>query len=58
MIEEDLVAEFSVAERDAMLDVETDLALLAATPGVAQAESRYHPTHRGRALIIEGVNDG
>lgn len=45
IVDNSLVGEFSQAERDAMLAVETDLAALVALPGVTQAAEKYRPNH-------------
>jgi len=56
LIDNSLIGEFTVPERSAMQAVETNLAALATLPGVTAAEGKYIPTHRSRALNIEGVN--
>lgn len=58
IVDENLLAQFSQAERDAMLAVETNLQSLAALVGVTGAEAKYVPTHSNSAVLIGGVNDG
>ncbi len=58
IIDNNLAAAFSAAEKTAMQNVEIALASLAALPGVTAAAAKYVPTHRNQALTITGVNDG
>jgi len=53
-----LAARFTPAELTGMDQFASDLAALAASPLVAAIQNRYVPTHRSKALIIKGVNDG
>jgi len=57
IVQNSLLGEFSVAERDAMQAVETSLNSLAALGGITATEGKYQPTHRAQAITIEGVND-
>lgn len=57
IVDNNLTGEFEPAELAAMLAVETDLAALAALPGVTAAAEKYQPTHGDHALVITGVND-
>jgi maltooligosyltrehalose synthase len=45
IVNNSLAGEFSQAERDAMMAVETNLQALAALPGVTQAAGKYRPNH-------------
>ena len=56
--ENSLAGEFTAGELNAMLAAETALAALAALPGITAAASKYEPTHRGKTIVVEGVNDG
>ncbi len=57
IVDNNLAGKFTAAELTAMQAVETDLAALAALPGVTAALAKAVPSHRARSLIIPGVND-
>ena len=58
IIDNNLTGQFTTAELNALQAFVTDLAALADSPVVAALETRYVPSHRAKALIIDGVNNG
>ena len=58
IVDNNLAGQFTQGEIDALLAVESSLNTLAALPGITAAASKYVPTHRAKAIIVEGVNDG
>ena len=58
IIDNGLTAQFTAGELTALQGFVTDLAALAGSSVVAAIQARVSPTHKCRALIIEGVNDG
>ena len=58
VIDNNLTGEFTSGELSALSTFVTNLATLTSSPVVSTMETRYVPTHRAQALIVEDVNDG
>ena len=52
-----LGSEFSTAQKAAMVAVEVSVGDLVGMVGITQSAAQVVPTHRGQAIVIEGVND-
>lgn len=57
IIDNQLTEQFSAEELTALQTFVTDLDALASSSVVTAITDRYVPTHRNRAITIEGVND-
>jgi len=58
VIDNSLAGQFSAGELTALQSFVADLSALAGSSVVTAIQNRYVPTHKARALVIEGVNDG